>query len=82
MLPCTAAAHCARELCCEGVNTSLLGALRAVLARSAHKLVCHGAVEALPELLRQGERGFASGICGPHRHALVANSNLRSASQE
>lgn len=73
--PCTAApafaaaVHCARELRLEegggggggggGAAATVLDAVRDVLARRSCRLVCYGALEALPELLRQGRLGFA-----------------------
>ena len=54
-----AGAHCARVLRQDGFGGGipLLDAVRAVLAQPTHK-VCHGALEALPELMQLGERMF------------------------
>ena len=51
-----AGAHCARVLRQDGFGGGipLLDAVRAVLAQPTHK-VCHGALEALPELMQLGE---------------------------
>lgn len=51
-----AGAHCARLLRQDGFGGGilLLDAVRAVLALPTHK-VCYAALEALPELMQQGE---------------------------
>jgi hypothetical protein len=50
-----AEAHLSRQV--EWIGGTLLDAVRAVLARGTPKLVCYGAVEALPELLSLGKSG-------------------------
>lgn len=49
----SAAANCSRKLQ-QGSSATVLDAVRAVLAQNTHK-ICYGALDALPELMHQGE---------------------------